>query len=158
MTHREMAAVLKAVDLLACAACLFVLVAVIPDVEARGVVPAGATIGFAVGIAPLLALGARAWGLFSAIGHGETFTKENARRLRAMGYFAAADALVWLALIVIGVLVVDGLAFSVVASLSDRITVLARGQVLAEGDYATVSQDPRVVEAYIGSGGGHGHH
>ena len=118
MTHREMAAVLKAVDLLACAACLFVLVAVIPDVEARGVVPAGATIGFAVGIAPLLALGARAWGLFSAIGHGETFTKENARRLRAMGYFAAADALVWLALIVIGVLVVDGLAFSVVASLS----------------------------------------
>jgi branched-chain amino acid transport system ATP-binding protein len=46
---------------------------------------------------------------------------------------------------------------SVVASLSDRITVLARGQVLAEGDYATVSKDPRVVEAYIGSGGGHAH-
>jgi branched-chain amino acid transport system ATP-binding protein len=44
---------------------------------------------------------------------------------------------------------------SVVASLSDRITVLARGQVLAEGDYATVSKDPRVVEAYIG-GVGHG--
>jgi branched-chain amino acid transport system ATP-binding protein len=33
--------------------------------------------------------------------------------------------------------------------------VLARGQVLAEGDYATVSKDPRVVEAYIG-GVGHG--
>jgi branched-chain amino acid transport system ATP-binding protein len=43
---------------------------------------------------------------------------------------------------------------SVVASLSDRITVLARGQVLAEGDYATVSKDPRVIEAYIGSGHG----
>jgi branched-chain amino acid transport system ATP-binding protein len=43
---------------------------------------------------------------------------------------------------------------SVVASLSDRITVLARGQVLAEGDYATVSKDPRVVEAYIGAGHG----
>ena len=41
---------------------------------------------------------------------------------------------------------------SVVASLSDRITVLARGNVLAEGDYAQVSKDPRVVEAYIGSG------
>ena len=40
---------------------------------------------------------------------------------------------------------------SVVASLSDRITVLARGEVLAEGDYATVSKDPRVIEAYIGS-------
>ncbi|MDQ0473206.1 ABC transporter ATP-binding protein [Labrys wisconsinensis] len=44
---------------------------------------------------------------------------------------------------------------SVVATLSHRITVLARGKVLAEGDYATVSADPRVVEAYIG-GGGHG--
>ena len=41
---------------------------------------------------------------------------------------------------------------SVVASLSDTITVLARGNVLAEGDYETVSKDPRVVEAYIGAG------
>lgn len=46
---------------------------------------------------------------------------------------------------------------SVVASLSDRITVLARGQVLAEGNYASVSKDPRVIEAYIGSGGHHVH-
>jgi len=43
---------------------------------------------------------------------------------------------------------------SVVASLSDTITVLARGKVLAEGDYGTVSKDPRVVEAYIGAGHG----
>ena len=43
---------------------------------------------------------------------------------------------------------------SVVASLSDTITVLARGKVLAEGDYATVSKDPRVIEAYIGAGHG----
>ena len=42
---------------------------------------------------------------------------------------------------------------SVVASLSDFITVLARGSVLAEGDYASVSKDPRVIEAYIGAGG-----
>ena len=41
---------------------------------------------------------------------------------------------------------------SVVASLSDRITVLARGKVLAEGPYEQVSRDPRVVEAYIGTG------
>ena len=39
---------------------------------------------------------------------------------------------------------------SVVERLSNRITVLARGKVLAEGDYATVSNDPRVIEAYIG--------
>ncbi len=41
---------------------------------------------------------------------------------------------------------------SVVANLSDRITVLTRGQVLAEGDYKTVSADPRVREAYLGVG------
>ena len=39
---------------------------------------------------------------------------------------------------------------SVVSRLCDRITVLARGAVLAEGDYATVSADPRVREAYLG--------
>ena len=41
---------------------------------------------------------------------------------------------------------------SVVANLSDRITVLTRGQILAEGDYKTVSSDPRVREAYLGAG------
>ncbi len=39
---------------------------------------------------------------------------------------------------------------SVVESLSDRITVLQRGQILAEGTYDVVSQDPRVLEAYVG--------
>jgi len=41
---------------------------------------------------------------------------------------------------------------SVVANLSDRITVLARGEILAEGDYATVSKSPAVIDAYIGAG------
>ena len=41
---------------------------------------------------------------------------------------------------------------SVVADLSDRITVLARGEVLAEGTYEEVSGDARVIEAYIGAG------
>jgi branched-chain amino acid transport system ATP-binding protein len=43
---------------------------------------------------------------------------------------------------------------SVVADLSHWITVLARGEVLAEGDYATVSRDPAVMEAYMGAGHG----
>ena len=41
---------------------------------------------------------------------------------------------------------------SVVADLSDHITVLTRGRVLAEGDYATVSKNPEVREAYMGVG------
>ena len=43
---------------------------------------------------------------------------------------------------------------NVVANLSDTITVLARGEVLAEGPYAEVSRNPQVVEAYMGTGGG----
>ena len=41
---------------------------------------------------------------------------------------------------------------SVVANLCDCITVLTRGHVLAEGDYKTVSEDPAVREAYLGTG------
>ncbi len=43
---------------------------------------------------------------------------------------------------------------SVVADLSDTITVLTRGHVLAEGDYATVSKNPDVRQAYMGSSHG----
>lgn len=39
----------------------------------------------------------------------------------------------------------------VVASLADRITVLQRGSILAEGEYDEVSQNPQVMEAYMGS-------
>ena len=41
---------------------------------------------------------------------------------------------------------------SVVADLSDHITVLTRGRILAEGDYETVSSNPDVREAYMGVG------
>jgi len=41
---------------------------------------------------------------------------------------------------------------SVVENLSDIITVLARGEVLAEGDYAQVSRNADVIQAYMGSG------
>jgi branched-chain amino acid transport system ATP-binding protein len=43
---------------------------------------------------------------------------------------------------------------NVVANLSDTITVLARGAVLAEGTYATVSKNPQVLEAYVGNEAG----
>jgi len=41
---------------------------------------------------------------------------------------------------------------SVVANLSNKITVLTRGRVLAEGNYETVSKNPEVREAYMGTG------
>ncbi len=41
---------------------------------------------------------------------------------------------------------------SVVSDLSDRITVLARGEILTEGNYAEVSSNPQVIDAYMGTG------
>jgi branched-chain amino acid transport system ATP-binding protein len=43
---------------------------------------------------------------------------------------------------------------SVVANLSDTITVLSRGEILAEGDYAAVSHNADVIQAYMGQGDG----
>jgi branched-chain amino acid transport system ATP-binding protein len=39
---------------------------------------------------------------------------------------------------------------SVVENLSTTITVLSRGEILAEGDYASVSRHPDVIQAYMG--------
>jgi branched-chain amino acid transport system ATP-binding protein len=44
----------------------------------------------------------------------------------------------------------------VVAHLSDVITVLQRGEVLAEGTYEEISRNREVIEAYMGTGTGHG--
>jgi len=40
---------------------------------------------------------------------------------------------------------------NVVATIADKISVLQRGQVIAEGPYETVSRNPQVLEAYMGS-------
>ena len=43
---------------------------------------------------------------------------------------------------------------SVVSDLCHTISVLQRGEILAEGDYATVSKNPEVIQAYLGSAHG----
>jgi branched-chain amino acid transport system ATP-binding protein len=40
---------------------------------------------------------------------------------------------------------------NVVSSIADTISVLQRGQIIAEGPYAQVSTNPQVLEAYMGS-------
>ena len=40
---------------------------------------------------------------------------------------------------------------NVVAKLSNHITVLSRGEVIAEGDYDAVSKHPDVIQAYLGT-------
>ncbi|HEY3919108.1 MAG TPA: ABC transporter ATP-binding protein [Stellaceae bacterium] len=40
---------------------------------------------------------------------------------------------------------------SVVADLSHRITVMQRGEILADGNYQEVARDPAVIEAYMGA-------
>ena len=42
-----------------------------------------------------------------------------------------------------------------VREIAERITVLHLGQVIAEGDIAAIENDPRVRDAYLGSGGIH---
>ena len=39
----------------------------------------------------------------------------------------------------------------IVARIADRISVLRRGQIIAEGTYDEVSCDPQVIESYLGS-------
>ena len=46
---------------------------------------------------------------------------------------------------------------SVVADLSDRITVMQRGEILADGGYDEVARDPAVIEAYLGTAYGTAH-
>ncbi len=118
MSHKEVSVVLRVVDVAAVVACLAVAALVIPGCEARGDLPTGATVTFALGIVPLLVVAVVAWRLFSAIGLDQVFVASNARLLRAMGYASAADAAIWAVALVAYLVAAQPVRFSVVASLS----------------------------------------
>lgn len=118
MSHRELSVLLRAVDVVAVVACVVVAALVIPGVEARGVVPRGSAVVFALGIVPLMVVAVVAWRLFGAIGGGDVFVTANSRRLRVMAYASAADAAVWVLALVAYLAVAGTVVFSVVASLS----------------------------------------
>jgi branched-chain amino acid transport system ATP-binding protein len=39
---------------------------------------------------------------------------------------------------------------SVISQLTDRVVVLDRGEIIAEGPYERVAHDPKVITAYLG--------
>ena len=43
---------------------------------------------------------------------------------------------------------------SVIAGICDKISVLQRGSLLAEGSYAEISTNPDVMQAYMGTEAG----
>ena len=95
MHQREMSYVLRAIDILCLAICAAAAVGIVPRLEGSGLAPTGFVWSFAVGMLPLFAVGCVAWPVFADIGHGSSFTARNAVRLRAMGYLAAVDVLLW---------------------------------------------------------------
>lgn len=95
MSHKALAVVLELIDVLSVVACLVIAIGVVPGAESAGSVPAGSTVVFCIGIIPLIVLAVYGMSLFSAIGKGDVFVRENARRLKRMGAASAVSAAVW---------------------------------------------------------------
>ena len=95
MSHKALARVLQLVDAASLVACLVIANNVVPEAQAAGRLPEGATELFSIGIVPLVVLAYLAYRLFGRIGRGDIFVKENVVSLKRMGIASAASALVW---------------------------------------------------------------
>ena len=81
---------------------------------------------------------------------GGALSRRAAGALRAQGAGPCRPALIRQAACGRTVLMVEH-NLSVVSDICHEVTVLQRGEIIATGDYATVSRDPRVRTAYMGT-------
>lgn len=120
MDQKQLERCLKALDVVAAACCIGVMLAVVPA-RCQALASANAHLaqivalgwGFiVVAVVPIVGIAVLAWGIFTQIGIDNSFSEDNARRLVRIGAFAVTEACLFIgciaALALAGVLA-DGL-------------------------------------------------
>lgn len=137
MGNRELARWLKALDAMALACCVGVMLAVVPArcaalaaAEARfaGMVAAGWAFVVLAAV-PIVGVAVLAWRIFGDIGAGESFSAANAARLKRIGFLAVVEAALFAACIA---------ALAVVGALADGLLAVLLVAVVASGGLGVV--------------------
>lgn len=96
MDTRYVSWLMCAVDCVSILAAILVAAVVVPQLQQAGTIPDGSTVGFALGVLPLIGAGVVGFKLFWNIGKGSVFTHSNAKLLVWMGAASFLSAFVWL--------------------------------------------------------------
>ncbi|WEV68138.1 DUF2975 domain-containing protein [Bifidobacterium sp. ESL0769] len=118
MSHHTLAILLEVTDACVVAACLALTIIVIPAAEKVDELKQGSAVLTAIGMLPLAVVAVCAWKLFSAIGHEETFTSTNVRRIRIIAMAFTISATVWLVELIVSLVAVSN---------SRRLVILGLG-------------------------------